>query len=146
MDATNWRRCRRRIPSASEPEDEALAQRVSDALVREHPYREPTLTIAALAQRLGAPEYRVRRAINSQLGFRNFNDFLNRHRIEEVCAALADPTRAQVPVLTIALEAGFGSAGAFNRAFKAQLGATPTEYRHEKLRRKAEDARAGGGS
>jgi AraC-like DNA-binding protein len=49
-------------------------------------------------------------------------------------------------VLTIALEAGFGSLGAFNRAFKAQLGVTPTEYRHEKLRGKAQDPRAGGGS
>jgi AraC-like DNA-binding protein len=34
-----------------------------------------------------------------------------------------------VPVLTIALDAGFSSLGPFNRAFKADTGLTPTEYR-----------------
>ena len=48
-------------------------------------------------------------------------------------AALADPTQAEVPVLTIALDAGFGSIGPFNRAFKAYAGLTPTEYRRAHL-------------
>jgi len=32
-------------------------------------------------------------------------------------------------VLTIALEAGYGSIGPFNRAFRERFGMTPTEYR-----------------
>ena len=41
------------------------------------------------------------------------------------------PIRAQaeVPVITIAMDAGFQSLGPFNRAFKATTGVTPTEYR-----------------
>ena len=35
----------------------------------------------------------------------------------------------EVPILTIALDAGFASLGPFNRAFKAETGLTPTEYR-----------------
>ena len=68
-------------------------------------------------------------AINQGLGHRNFNSFVNGYRIAEVKAALADPRQAEVPVLTIALDAGFNSLGPFNRAFKAETGLTPTEYR-----------------
>jgi len=38
-----------------------------------------------------------------------------------------------VPILTIALDAGFGSIGPFNRAFKTHTGLTPTEYRRARL-------------
>jgi len=34
-----------------------------------------------------------------------------------------------VPILTIALDAGFQSIGPFNRAFKAHTGMTPSEFR-----------------
>ena len=39
------------------------------------------------------------------------------------------PTQAGVPILTIALDFGFQSLGPFNRAFKADTGLTPTEFR-----------------
>ena len=51
--------------------------------------------------------------------------------VEHVKAALADPGQAEVPVLTIALDAGFSSLGPFNRAFKTETGLTPTEYRRQ---------------
>ncbi len=92
-------------------------------------YRQDGLTIAQLAERLGLPEYRLRRLINQALGYRNFNSFLNFYRIADAKAALADPEQAEVPVLTIALDAGFSSLGPFNRAFKAETGMTPSEFR-----------------
>jgi AraC-like DNA-binding protein len=54
---------------------------------------------------------------------------LNFYRIADAKAALADPAQAAVPVLTIALDSGFSSLGPFNRAFKAETGMTPTEFR-----------------
>ena len=50
-------------------------------------------------------------------------------------AALADPTQEAVPILTVALDAGFQSLGPFNRAFKAQTGMTPSEFRRLQLSR-----------
>jgi AraC-like DNA-binding protein len=79
------------------------------------------------------PEHRLRRLINQGLGYRNFNDFLNGWRLAEVEVALADPAQAQVPVATMAFDAGFGSLGPFNRAFKARTGLTPTAYREQAL-------------
>ena len=48
-------------------------------------------------------------------------------------SALADPGQAEVPILTIALDAGFQSIGPFNRAFKAETGMTPSEFRRVRL-------------
>ena len=118
------------------PESGAADQKLVDALLRlmadERIYRRENLTIGMLATKLGVPEYRLRRLINQRLGYRNFNVFLNNHRIEEAKAALADPTQAEVPVITIAMDAGFQSLGPFNRAFKTMTGLTPTEYRRLK--------------
>jgi AraC-like DNA-binding protein len=94
-------------------------------------YRQDGLTIAQLAERLGMPEYRLRRLINQALGYRNFNSFLNYYRIADAKMALSDPAQAEVPVLTIALDAGFSSLGPFNRAFKAETGVTPSEFRRQ---------------
>ncbi|WP_139094379.1 helix-turn-helix domain-containing protein, partial [Acinetobacter baumannii] len=68
---------------------------------------------------------------------RNFNAFLNRYRSEEAKAALSDPSQRDVAVLTIAMDSGFQSIGPFNRAFKAESGLTPTEFRREALARSA---------
>ncbi len=114
------------------PDPGALA-RLERAMQQEQIFRREGLTIGSLAAHLGLPEYRLRRVINGQLGHRNFNAYLNGHRITWACAALADPARAGSPVLTLALEAGFQSLGPFNRAFKASTGLTPTEYRARAL-------------
>jgi AraC-like DNA-binding protein len=123
-------------PLSSPPDSSAPDQKLVDALLRlmadERIYRRENLTIGMLATKLGAPEYRLRRLINQKLGYRNFNVFLNNHRIEEAKAALADPAQAEVPVITIAMDAGFQSLGPFNRAFKAMTGLTPSEYRRLK--------------
>jgi len=119
-------------------ESSAADQKLVDALMRlmgdERIYRHDNVTIGTLATKLGIPEYRLRRLINQRLGYRNFNVFLNEHRIAEAKAALADPSQAEVPVITIAMDAGFQSLGPFNRAFKAITGVTPTEYRRLKAR------------
>jgi AraC-like DNA-binding protein len=117
-------------------ESSAADQKLIDALMRlmadERIYRHDNISIGTLATKLGIPEYRLRRLINQRLGYRNFNVFLNEHRIAEAKAALADPSQAEVPVITIAMDAGFQSLGPFNRAFKATTGVTPTEYRRLK--------------
>ena len=113
--------------------DAGADQKLVDALMRlmadERIYRHDNISIGTLATKLKIPEYRLRRLINQRLGYRNFNVFLNEHRIAEAKAALADPSQAEVPVITIAMDAGFQSLGPFNRAFKATTGVTPSEYR-----------------
>jgi AraC-like DNA-binding protein len=115
--------------------DPQLLHSLERLMTSERIYRQEGLTIGALALKLGLPEYRLRQLINQGLGYRNFNAYLNHYRIAEAKAALADAAQADVPVLTIAMDAGFQSLNPFNRAFKAETGLTPTEYRRSKLGR-----------
>lgn len=100
-----------------------------NAAIAKQVFTQDGLTIDKLAQQLGSQEYRLRQLINSKLGFRNFNDFLNHYRIQRAQELLADPAMARVPVLTVAMNLGYGSIGPFNRAFKLATGCTPTEFR-----------------
>ena len=95
--------------------------------------RIPPLTISALSAALGHPEHRLRQLINGRLGYRNFSAFLNSYRIPEAQRILADSAQVRKPVLTIALDLGYGSLGPFNRAFKIETGLTPTEFRQQAL-------------
>lgn len=119
--------------AADDAADGALANTLAQAMSVEHVYRDDALSVAGLASHLRVPEYRLRRVINRRLGFRNFNAYVNGYRLAAARQALADPQRSHEPVLAIALEAGFGSIGPFNRAFKAETGLTPTEFRRGKL-------------
>jgi AraC-like DNA-binding protein len=106
-----------------------LLRRLEQLMTKERIFRQEGMTIGALASRLAVSEERLRRAINEGLGYRNFNAFINHYRLEDAKAALSDPSQRDVPVLTIAMDAGFQTLGLFNRAFKADTGMTPTEYR-----------------
>ena len=120
---------------AGRDEDAPLLSALRHLMEHDKAYREEGLSIGSLAGKLGIPEYGLRRLINQRLGYRNFNAFLNFYRLDDVMTALVDPAQEAVPILTIALDAGFQSLGPFNRAFKAQTGMTPSEFRRQQLRR-----------
>lgn len=105
-----------------------------ERLAAEGWHLEPDLTLAGLAARLGTNTAYLSRAINEGLGV-NFSTFINDLR----CDAVADRLRAKtaVPVLTLALDAGFSSKASFNRAFRARFGQTPQEMRAEARRLKS---------
>ena len=123
----------RLVPPPLLAADDPVAARVLAFMEFEKPHRDERLSIAGLAQRLGEQEHRLRRTINRSLGHRNIAQFLNSYRLAEVREALADPSQREVPILTIALDAGFGSLGPFNRAFREAEGITPSEYRAKAL-------------
>ena len=104
-----------------------------ETAMRGQVYHEAGLTIASLAVRLGIPEYRLRRLINTKLGYRNFNHMLHAYRIAEASAALADPAQRRLPILTIALSVGYQSINPFNRAFRDSKGMTPSAFRQQAL-------------
>jgi AraC-like DNA-binding protein len=94
-------------------------------------YTNHDLRIADLAASLKVPEYQLRRTINRNLGYQNFNQFVNRYRVEEAARRLVAEPRT--PVLTIALDVGFRSISSFNTAFRAQYETTPTDFRKSRL-------------
>jgi len=113
--------------------DADILARLTVLMSRDEVWREAGLTIGTLATSVGIPEYRLRRLINQRLGFRNFTAFVNEHRLGAAEKRLADPAQARIPVLTIALDLGWGSIGPFNRAFRARFDTSPSEYRRHRL-------------
>jgi AraC-like DNA-binding protein len=138
-DVTAIARTAPRTDSGRDSVAPVLLRRLDHLMSVERVYRHEGLTIAVLAAKLDLPEHRLRQVINEGLGHRNFNAFLNRYRIDEAKAALTDLSQRDVPVLTIAMDAGFQSIGPFNRAFKADTGMTPTEFRRDALARSEGD-------
>ena len=110
-----------------------LLQLLESHMQGESAWRQMGLTLGELAAQLDVPQYRLREAINRGMGYRNFSDFLNSYRLKEAASRLADPAAAQLPVLTIAMDAGFRSLSSFNKAFKEDRGMTPTAWRRSHL-------------
>lgn len=90
-------------------------------------FRDPTLTVARLAERHGiSPRY-------LHMLFEREADTaasaLQRLRLDDAHARLRDPRRRGELVATIAFDAGFADLSAFNRAFRRRFGATPSDVR-----------------
>jgi len=122
-----------RAASAAPPADPRLLGGLLRLVEEQGLYRQEGLTIGALAEKLGAHEYKVRQLINDELGFRNFNAFLNHYRVLEAQRLLADAARRHLTVAQVAYEVGYRSLGPFNKAFKDTTGHTPTEFRAARL-------------
>ena len=109
--------------------DQTWLDALEKCMEQDYYYRRHDLTIRNLAGHLSIPEHHLRRLINQHLGFRNFNDYLNRYRVREAADRLQDPQLARLPILTIAIESGYASLTPFNKAFKALKEMTPSEFR-----------------
>lgn len=124
------------VEEGVEPFDEKLQTRIEQLFQDEKIYLDENMSVSVLAEKLNEKEYLVRKVINSQMKFKNFNKFLNKYRISDACDILEDPGRAKMTVLEICYEVGFSSLAPFNRAFKFEVEKTPTEYRKEMLENK----------
>jgi AraC-like DNA-binding protein len=132
IDPFRDEKCAPAIQAASTPvvgAHESAIAAVRHAFAEQHVYRDGELTVASLATRLRMPEYRLRKLIHEQLGYRNFNALLHDYRIAEACQTLADPAKNSLPILTIALTVGYNSINPFNRAFRDAKAMTPSAYR-----------------
>jgi len=112
-------------------EDGTVEQKVGALLnymEKEKPYLEPSLNLNELAERLSFSPHNLSYIINSRLQ-KNFYQFVNHYRVEEVKRALAGQRKQREDLLRIAFEAGFNTKATFNTIFKSHTGMTPSEYR-----------------
>jgi len=105
-----------------------LAQRIEESFNNEEVFKTEGFTVTMLASHLQEKEYKVRLAINHVMGYRNFNEFLNKYRIEAAKEILIKEPELQV--IRLSMDLGYRSLAGFNKAFKEQTSLTPTEYRN----------------
>ena len=120
-------------PVKQAPVDNRMIELLLSLMEKDKFYHREGLTISQLASTMNIKEYKLRQAINQQLGFRNFNEFLNSYRLQEACDILADPENKEMTILEIAFQLGYNSLAPFNKAFKQSTGMTPTQWRKEKI-------------
>ena len=117
----------------SDPEASALKDGLLAVMEKQRPWENSELTLADLAELVGATPHKVSEVLNSRLG-QTFYDFVNGYRVREVQRRI-ERDKARAPtLLALALEAGFASKSTFNDAFKKHAGQTPSQYRRAAIR------------
>jgi AraC-like DNA-binding protein len=107
---------------------EPVRKRLVHLLETERVYRDEGLTLQTLAAKLSVTPHQLSWVINDVLRC-SFATLVNGYRVDEVKARLSDPSFNHDSILQAALDAGFGTKAAFNRAFKRATGKTPSEYK-----------------
>ncbi|MEK0444994.1 MAG: HTH-type transcriptional activator RhaS [Verrucomicrobiota bacterium] len=108
---------------------EAL-RRLAAAVESLHRDYAQALTSAGLASLAGLSVSQFERTFRKLLGTTP-RQYLLRVRVTQACRLLAETSRT---VATLALECGFYDQAHFTRAFKAQMGVSPSAYREEQQR------------
>lgn len=119
-------------PAASPPKIPSsellpLKKELTKLMEHEKPYLNPKLTLGELASMIHTNTHTLSRVINEGFG-RNFFDFVNSYRVEAFKQKIAEGAHKQQTLLGIAMEVGFNSKTAFNRAFKKMTDTTPGKY------------------
>ncbi|MCI5108121.1 MAG: AraC family transcriptional regulator [Pseudomonadales bacterium] len=99
---------------------------VDQAMEQDQWYRDSSLSLPQLAEKLELPVNYLSQAINQQKG-QNFFDYINGFRVQEVTRLMQESPSSNV--LDLALSAGFNSKSPFYAAFRKHTGVTPSQYR-----------------
>ncbi len=118
------------VKAEARPDNELdeLAVLIQTLMLEQQPHLNSQITLERFAALLAQPPRQVSAAINRCFE-QNFQEFINRFRIEEAKRRLQDPLLAGFTIVDIAQQAGFNSKATFNRLFKQQVGVTPSAYR-----------------
>lgn len=103
----------------------AILKKIQAYMEDTTPYLDADFDLAALAQGINTPAYRVSQVINAELQ-QNFFDFVNAYRIGESRRLLKNNDKS---ITEIMYAAGFNSKSVFNTTFKKHTGLTPSQYR-----------------
>lgn len=119
------------LQKPQDPSVQNLINQIENTMVEQRYYAQGDARVTGMADLIGIPDYRLRRIINGNMGYNNFNQFLNSYRLEEAAQRLI--SEPHTPVLTLALDVGFRSISSFNTSFRTKYRCSPTEYRTDHL-------------
>lgn len=130
------------LPAVNSPEESVPAEetsRMSEAevahylkqldqlLVEKEPFLDPGLSLKKLADDLELHPNKLSWLLNEHVG-QNFNEYVNRFRLEAFLKLARDPHNGHLTILGLAYESGFNSKTVFNTFFKKQMGTTPSAW------------------
>jgi len=93
---------------------------------------EPDLSVAALAQRHGCTPRFIQRLFEQE--GTTFSAYVLAQRLARAHGLLSEPRRGTEKIGEVALDCGFGDVSYFNRAFRREYGAAPSDVRAQARR------------
>lgn len=108
-------------------QNKSLRSQLIDLFEKDRIYKNPDLRIITLSEILKTNRTYISKLINEEFNM-NFNEFVNKYRVEEARRLLEDSSQDRFTMEHIAERSGFGSVNSFTRAFKKIVGETPGRY------------------
>jgi len=108
-----------------------IKSKIEAAFIKEQPYLDGNLNIATLAEQLNEKSHHVSQTFSESIS-ENFNDYVNKHRIEITKLRLHDAKYQNYKIEAIALESGFNNKVTFYKAFTKFTNQTPSAFRKQK--------------
>ncbi|OFY36468.1 MAG: hypothetical protein A2W91_02695 [Bacteroidetes bacterium GWF2_38_335] len=115
-------------PILTNERKEKLMLEILDLMEKKKMYLNPSLTIYDLSKELNINKTYISLVVNENLQ-ENFNNFINRYRVNEAKILLLSPDYQNLTIEGIANMVGFNSKTSFNAAFKKITGNTPSDYK-----------------
>ncbi len=116
---------RTRIPDQTITKEQV--EKIQAYVETEQPYLNPSLSLRTLAEQVDIHPNQLSWLLNESIG-ENFNEFINKKRIEYFKQLVLDPDNSHISLIGLAYESGFNSKTVFNTAFKKEVGMTPKEF------------------
>lgn len=104
-----------------------LFVKIENYVIGEQYFLNNDTSLRDLAEKLNSSPNYISQAINKEKGI-NFNEFINRYRIEEAVKRLKDENYKHYNIEGVGESVGFNAKTTFYAAFKKQIGETPASY------------------
>lgn len=104
-----------------------LLQKIESELVNKKAYLESNISLQLIADRLNTNRSYISKIINSVYKM-NFNDYINKLRINEACNIICNNTDPNFTIDHLYSEVGFVGKSTFYTAFKKYTGVTPAVF------------------
>jgi AraC-like DNA-binding protein len=109
-----------------------IKEKISRIMKNDKVFLNPDINLVFLANLLELSTHSLSFVINQ--GFNeNFNQFVNRYRIEEAKKMILNPDMNHLSISGIGYEVGFNSKSVFNTTFKKLENCTPLQYKNQNL-------------
>lgn len=111
----------------SEKEATRILSQLNNKMTMDSLFLDPKLSLRSLAATVKTTDKKLSFVLNQSLSS-NFYDYVNKFRVECFKKRLAEGDSEKLSLVGLALECGFKSKSSFYRAFKSEVGCSPSEY------------------
>ncbi|HSH19672.1 MAG TPA: helix-turn-helix domain-containing protein [Draconibacterium sp.] len=120
------------VPEIFYGQNEKLKNQLLQLFEKTRIYKQPDLRITTVSESLKSNRTYISKMINEEFQL-NFNEFVNKYRVDEAKQLLAENESDLYTMEYIAEKSGFGSVNSFTRVFKSAVGMPPGKYRGQNI-------------